>query len=109
MSRFRGSRFFGVSVASGVVLFLLSLSKLSLIYFPFFLFGILVCLGRFHCGLKFSGVYLRNTFIVFLAPYLLWMAIVSWQVQRPGTVAAMADQGKALLFSNVPEYDGWLP
>ncbi|MBI2167202.1 MAG: glycosyltransferase family 39 protein [Candidatus Omnitrophica bacterium] len=109
MTRFRQRRFFGASVASGVVLFLLSLSKLSLIYFPFFLFGILGCLGRFQRGLKFSGVYLRNTFVVFLIPYLLWMAAVSWQVQRPGTVAAMSDQGKALLFSNVPEYDGWLP
>lgn len=109
LCRFRGNPSWKVSLVSGLILFLLSLSKTSLSYFPFFFFVILVCLVRFRRDLNFSGSYLKNTFLVFLVPYLLWMAVVSWQVQRPGTVIAMADQGKALLFSNVSEYDGWLP
>ena len=91
---------------TGGVLFLLSLSRPPLVFFPFFLFAAIVLMG---CLLKrtFS---LHPSWLLpvsFLIPYGIWAMIVSWQFQHPAIFVTPV--GRDMLTALVPYYGGWIP
>lgn len=90
---------------TGIVLFLYSLSRSTLAFFPFFLAVMMGTASRFFGK---AGLPVKNLSVLamsFFLPYLIWTGIVSWQMQHPAIVVEPA--GRELFSAVHPDYDGW--
>jgi len=90
---------------TGIVLFLYSLSRSTLAFFPFFLAVMMGIAFQFFGKARFSVKNLSALVSSFFLPYLIWTGIVSWQMRHPAIVVEPA--GRELFSAVHPDYDGW--
>jgi 4-amino-4-deoxy-L-arabinose transferase-like glycosyltransferase len=94
---------------TGIFLFIASLTKNSLVFFPFFLF-IMLAFQIIRQKSKPFGVHqFLVLLLTFLCPYLIWMGIVSSQFHRPGTIIVSDNMGRVLFLESQSQFGHWLP
>jgi len=105
--RLKKSSSIGSFVTVGLCLFLLSFSRSTLVFFPFFIGLILAVYALKKGRFEFKVAHVGTLIVSFLVPYLLWASFVSWQFHRPSLMGQPVD--REMLSALLPEYDGWTP